>query len=144
MRNSGGRWGNHPALPRFTSPHWRRNWRGSREPMASKPWPTFSTSPGLKPITFPNLPAPSLKILQLQVFQPQFGRRRGMTGRSLRRVNADAAEEGAARMAVGDHAELLLLIAHGVPQVAIEMAVELVHLVAELGKSALQRDALAA
>jgi hypothetical protein len=62
----------------------------------------------------------------------------------LRRVNADAAEEGAARMAVGDHAELLLLIAHGVPQVEIEMAVELVHLVAELGKSALQSDALAA
>ena len=67
-----------------------------------------------------------------------------MTERSLRQVNADAAEEGAARMAVRDHAERLLLIAHGVPQVDIEMTVELFHLVAELGKPALQRDALAA
>src|SRR5260370_40974621 len=103
--------------------------------MVSNPWPTFSTSPGLKPIKFPNLPAPSLKIFQLQIFQPPFGRRRGMTGRSLRRVNAEAAEEGAARMAVGDHAELLLLIAHRGPPVEIEMAVELLHLVAQLGKA---------
>ena len=59
-------------------------------------------------------------------------------------MNADAAEKGAAGMPVGDHAELLLLVAHGVPQIEIEMALEVFDPIAQLRQSALQGDTLAA
>ena len=128
-----GHMGNRPAKPRSISLSWLRNWRGSPRPMASKRLAICSISPALKRIT----------TLNPQAGSPAH-QASTLTACSLRRVNADAVEEGTAGMPVGDHAQLLLLIAHSIAQVEIEMALEVFDFVAQFGKPALQGDALAA
>ena len=59
-------------------------------------------------------------------------------------MHADAIEQRAAGMTVGNHCKSSLDLANLVPQVEIEMAGEIRNLVAEFGEPALQRDALVA
>src|ERR1700743_716414 len=63
---------------------------------------------------------------------------------SMRRSSTDPFEEGPARMAVGQHAELRLQFADRVAHCEIQMAVEIADLVVEGRQPVLKRNALTA
>jgi len=100
--------------------------------MTSNRWLTSSTWRGSKPMRFASFGAGR-----------RIARQADQADTHLL-AHADAVEESAARVAVGDQAVTLLQVAHRVAQIEIEMPVEIRDFVAERREPALQRDALVA
>ena len=123
-----------PATPiepnrRCDSPLYRKDVRGAR---------ALGQTPRLEP------PAYILEMARLEADQIAKGSRMAASWcdraprrpfGSSRRGDADACEQRTARIAVGDHPEPRLHFADIVAQLEIDMAVEIVHLVAQCRKS---------